>query len=120
MWRRESKHVDLLSTYPNLAIDPIEDFEHEDAIFREILSQQSENDYIDDQDEFSPPFSEPGEELSCIYETRDTRFKSAAENIHSEQLRQNCNMIKKSIPRGELSYNFLILVLYLHSGLIEQ
>ncbi|KAI6653114.1 hypothetical protein LOD99_3950 [Oopsacas minuta] len=61
MWGWESK---LLSTYPNLAIDPIEDFEQEDAIFREILSQQSENDYIDDQDEFSPPSSEPGEELS--------------------------------------------------------
>ncbi|KAI6658301.1 hypothetical protein LOD99_15570 [Oopsacas minuta] len=40
MWGRESKHVDLLFTYPNLAIDPIEDFEQEDAIFREILSQQ--------------------------------------------------------------------------------
>ncbi|KAI6648976.1 hypothetical protein LOD99_6859 [Oopsacas minuta] len=100
MWGRESKHVDLLSTYPNLAIDPIEDFEHEDAIFREILSQQSENDYIDDQDEFSPPCSEPGEELCCIYETRDTRFKSAAKDIHSEQLRQKLQYDKKSQYQG--------------------
>ncbi|KAI6659581.1 hypothetical protein LOD99_14504 [Oopsacas minuta] len=67
---------------------------------KEILSQQSENDYIDDQDEFSPPCSEPGEELSCIYETRDTRFKSAAEDIHSEQLRQKLQYDKKVNTKG--------------------
>ena len=34
-----TKHVDLLSTYPDLATDPMEDFEHEDAIFTEILQK---------------------------------------------------------------------------------
>ena len=95
-----TKHVDLLSTYPDLATDPMEDFEHEDAIFTEILSQQPEDDYIDDQDEFSPPRSQPGEELRCIYETRDTTFKSVAEDIHSEQLRQKIQYDRKINTKG--------------------
>ena len=66
MWGRESRHQDLLSVINNLETNTEEDFELEESIFAELLTDTEELL----EDIFSPPLDNPQEEVDIISESR--------------------------------------------------
>eukprot|EP00800_Vazella_pourtalesii_P018455 TRINITY_DN5931_c0_g1_i8.p1 TRINITY_DN5931_c0_g1~~TRINITY_DN5931_c0_g1_i8.p1 ORF type:complete len:151 (+),score=31.03 TRINITY_DN5931_c0_g1_i8:225-677(+) len=91
MWGRESRHQDLLSVMNNLETNTEEDFELEESIFAELLTDTEELL----EDIFSPPLDNPQEEVDIISESRTSTQQSAMDSINYEQLKQKIQYDKK-------------------------
>ena len=91
MWGRESRHQDLLSVINNLETNTEEDFELEESIFAELLTDTEELL----EDIFSPPLDNPQEEVDIISESRTSTQQSAMDSINYEQLKQKIQYDKK-------------------------
>ena len=91
MWGRESRHQDLLSVINSLETSTEEDFELEESIFAELLTDTEELV----EDIFSPPLDNPQEEVDIISESRTSTQQSAMDSINYEQLKQKIQYDKK-------------------------
>ena len=88
MFGRESRFEDLLSTIEDITSTPQEDFEFEEAIFAEFTMDSNEI-----EDVFLPSLTQEVEETS--HQDRTKVYKSSADSIRSDQLRQRRQFDKK-------------------------
>ena len=78
-----------------------EDFDLEEEIFSEVLHPLDEIEEFEDM--FSPPLDNPQEEVSSIYESRNSTQQLAIPEINLGNSNRRYRMIRKLTKGGKLS-----------------